>query len=94
MVPDNPIHIDDEVRKRIESFARANGLSSGEVIRKAFEKLEDSNNGNRTQLDEPKDGTTVFDRWSRHGLIGCVDDPHLPRDLSTNRKHFEGFGRD
>jgi dihydroorotase len=27
----------------------------------------------------------------RHGLIGCAK--RLPADLSTNRDHFEGFGR-
>jgi len=25
------------------------------------------------------------------GLIGCVH--RAPRDLSTNRRHFEGFGK-
>ena len=37
---------------------------------------------------------TLFDRWSRLGFIGCIDDPNLRSDLSTNRAHFEEFGRD
>jgi hypothetical protein len=33
---------------------------------------------------------SLFDRLSRHGLIGCLDAG--PEDLSTNPDHMEGFG--
>jgi hypothetical protein len=36
---------------------------------------------------------TVFDLLEQAGLIGCLPGtPHSPTDLSTNRKHMEGFG--
>lgn len=36
---------------------------------------------------------TVFDLLEQAGLIGCLPGtPHSPADLSTNRKHMEGFG--
>jgi hypothetical protein len=36
---------------------------------------------------------TVFDVLDRAGLIGCLKGmPGTPTDLSTNRKHMEGFG--
>jgi hypothetical protein len=34
---------------------------------------------------------TALDVARRAGIIGCADG--LPPDLSTNKDHFEGFGR-
>ncbi len=41
-----------------------------------------SPNGNKIE--------SLFDRLSRHGLIGCLDGGR--EDLSTNPAHMEGFG--
>ena len=38
---------------------------------------------------------TAFDLANRAGLIGCIAGAaRSPKDLSTNPKHMEGFGRD
>jgi hypothetical protein len=34
---------------------------------------------------------SAFEAAEAAGLIGCVR--RAPKDLSTNRRHFEGFGK-
>ncbi len=45
----------------------------------------------RVRLEAPGVSEAALDLARRAGLIGCVEKG--PSDLSTNRKHFEGFGR-
>ncbi len=39
----------------------------------------------------PQNGQTCYDLAKLAGIIGTADG--LPGDLSTNKDHFEGFGR-
>jgi len=91
----NGLQLDDDLERQIEGLARSKGLTPAELVREAVAYLASARNGNQQQ-SSPGSGSdeTLFDRWSQLGFIGCVDDPDLPSDLSTNRAHFEGFGRD
>jgi hypothetical protein len=42
-----------------------------------------------TPADRSETNRTLFDVLTEHGILGCFDGP---TDLSTNRKHMEGFG--
>jgi len=42
-------------------------------------------------LTAPDDALTAYDLAKRAGLIAAIAD--APRDLSTNPKHFAGFGK-
>lgn len=55
----------------------------------------------RHQLDSqqtaaaPPAKATAFDLLNRVGLIGCLESlSDSPTDLSTNKAHIQGFGRD
>lgn len=45
-----------------------------------------------SDTQHPQD--TVLKHWRRAGLVGCIDDPSLPVDLTMNLGHMDGFGRD
>lgn len=55
--------------------------SESDLVREALESY----------LAEPNAEHSAFELAERAGLIGCVH--QAPRDFSTNRKHFEGFGK-
>ena len=91
----NGLQLDDDLKRQIEGLARSKGLTPAELVREALAYLASACDGDQQQSSPGSGGEeTLFDRWSRLGFIGCVDDPDLPSDLSTNRAHFEGFGRD
>ena len=45
----------------------------------------------RTVLKQGNAAETAFKHTKKAGIIGIVRD--TPPDLSTNKKHFDGFGR-
>lgn len=65
----------------LRSRSRAKGATPSDLVRAALEKYFNS---------EPAGGS-AYDFASAAGLVGCVRG--LPADLSTNRRHFEGFGK-
>jgi hypothetical protein len=92
--PDNGgvLQIDDALRRRIEDFARRVASSPQDIVRRAFNEYEVRHADDVVpEVDEEE---SVFDRWKKLGVIGCYDAPDAPSDLSTNKKHMEGFGRD
>lgn len=88
------LKLDEDLERRIETFARQQGRTPADVVREAFREYEANHNGGHSQAAAVQSGETVYDRWNRAGLIGCINDPNLPSDLSTNPKYMEGFGRD
>lgn len=66
---------------RLRSQCRARGASESELVREALE----------TYLRRPGTNATAYELAERSGVIGSMDD--APRDLSTNRRHFKGFGK-
>jgi hypothetical protein len=66
---------------RLRDRSRLKGQTPSDVVRVALESYlgEGSSTGSAYELAEAA------------GLIGCLR--RAPRDLSTNRQHFEGFGK-
>jgi predicted DNA-binding protein len=69
-----------EMRRRLKAAARRGGTRESDLIRKAVE----------LQLAAEGDALTAFEHAKEAGLIGAVKG--TIRDLSTNPKHFDGFG--
>jgi hypothetical protein len=61
--------------------SRINGQTPSDVVRVALENY----------LRAGKRVPSAYELAEAAGLIGC--ERHAPRDLSTNRRHFEGFGK-
>ena len=57
------------------------GRPESELVREALESY----------LGQASVARSAFDLAREAGLIGCVRG--APRDLSTNPKHFKGFGK-
>jgi predicted transcriptional regulator len=81
----NPVRItvrlDRQLERRLREEARAAGTNESEVVREALAAYFAA----RQRLE------TALDVGRRAGVIGCATG--LPADLSTNKDHFEGFGR-
>jgi len=70
------IRIPVDLRKKIEREGR--GVS--DVVRDALSE----------HVSKAREQETCYDLALRLGLIGSAK--NAPRDLSTNRRHFRGFG--
>jgi predicted DNA-binding protein len=66
---------------RLRERSRANGKTPSDVVRIALEKY----------LAERSRAGSAYEMAKSAGLIGCARG--APTDLSTNRHHFEGFGK-
>jgi len=85
------IEITPEQKRRIDRLAEQRRLSPEAVVRAALDRelktsspeVEDSSEGAKTEsfLEATRD------------LVGSVDGPDVPSDLSTNPEHMEGYGR-
>ena len=86
--------LDGELQRRIEEFALANGKTTADIVREAFELYSNSRRAENapTAQHPTEEEETLFDRARRAGLIGCLNG--LPPDLSTNKAYLEGFGRE
>jgi metal-responsive CopG/Arc/MetJ family transcriptional regulator len=72
------IRVSPELRQKLERRARADRKDHSEIVREAPDQYL-------------KPGDTAYDGFKKAGLIGVTKSG--PRDLSTNKKHLEGFGR-
>lgn len=61
--------------------SRAKGQTPSDLVRVALE----------TYLGRGDSQYSAYELAEQAGLIGCVR--RAPKDLSTNRRHFEGFGK-
>jgi Arc/MetJ-type ribon-helix-helix transcriptional regulator len=71
------VRIPEELHRAIEG----EGRSVSEVVREALEE----------HLRKAKKLESAYDVAKRLGIVGIVK--NAPRDLSTNRRHFRGFGK-
>jgi metal-responsive CopG/Arc/MetJ family transcriptional regulator len=76
------VRLPGQLRRRLRESARRNGVRESEIIRKALEQ----------QFATEAQELTAYERAHRSGIIGAVSGGASP-DLSTNPKHFDGFGR-
>jgi predicted DNA-binding protein len=70
-----------ELRQRLKAAAHRAGTRESDLVRKAVEM----------QLASEDAALTAYDHAKKAGLIGAVRG--AARDLSTNPKHFDGFGK-
>lgn len=61
--------------------SRAKGQTPSDLVRIALE----------TYLSRGDSSSSAYELAEEAGLIGCVR--RAPKDLSTGRHHFEGFGK-
>lgn len=84
------IRLGRKLEERLEAVARQRGRSPAEVLRELIAKaLSEASVGNGAPPNGA--GQTLYDIAVECGSLGMADD--LPRDLSTNPDHFDGFGR-
>jgi predicted DNA-binding protein len=69
-----------ELRRRLKAAARRSGTRESDLVRGAVE----------LQLAAEEKSLTAYEVAKKAGLIGAVKG--TLRDLSTNPKHFDGFG--
>jgi metal-responsive CopG/Arc/MetJ family transcriptional regulator len=74
------VRISGGIARRLKERSRATGARESQVVREALEQY----------LSEKRTDETTYDLLRGAGLIGCVGG--APRDLSTNKKYFKGFG--
>lgn len=77
------LRLPDKLICEIEAEARRRHISKSDVVRERLERGKPQG-GEADPLADIRD------------IIGAVDDPDLPRDLSTRVKHYlrvTGFGR-
>jgi metal-responsive CopG/Arc/MetJ family transcriptional regulator len=75
------VRVPSELGERVRGHARRKGGSPSDLVRVALENY----------LDAASDTGSAFELAEAAGLIGCAT--RAPKDLSTNRRHFEGFGK-
>jgi hypothetical protein len=75
------VRVDEQMKRALEAEAKEKGVSPSEVVRRVLDGHLKKRGPRQSCLDVAR----------RIGLIGCAEG--LPSDLSTNRDHFEGFGR-
>jgi Arc/MetJ-type ribon-helix-helix transcriptional regulator len=75
------VRLESRLHERLAKLARAKGQSESELVREALTDW----------LDAQPRPESCYDIAKRTGMIGAAK--YAPRDLSTNRKHFEGFGK-
>ena len=76
------VRVDERLKQELEAEARERGVSPSDIVRQALEE----------HMRQRTPYTNCRDLAERLGVLGSAKG--LPRDLSTNPKHLEGFGRD
>jgi metal-responsive CopG/Arc/MetJ family transcriptional regulator len=75
------VRVPGGIARRLKERSRATGTRESQVVREALEQY----------LSENRKDETSYVLLQRAGLIGCVRD--APKDLSTNKRYFKGFGK-
>ena len=70
------VKLPEHLLAEIEAAARERKISKSEIVR---ERLEQGSNASRASL------------WNRMADL-VIDDESLPRDLSSNKEHLDGYG--
>ena len=80
------IRVPQALGQRLRSRSRMKGQAESELVREALESYLGQSSGDRP----------AYELAEEAGLIGCVRrGPGSPaKDLSTDSRHFEGFGKD
>jgi metal-responsive CopG/Arc/MetJ family transcriptional regulator len=76
------VRVPQALTARLRTHSRAKGTTESEVVREALE----------TYLGKTKKESSAYELADAAGIIGAAR--KLPKDLSTNPRHFKGFGRE
>jgi predicted DNA-binding protein len=74
------IRIPETLEQRLRSRSRIKGQTESDLVREALENY----------LGHSSKERSAYELAREAGLIGSVK--RAPKDLSSNRRHFEGFG--
>jgi predicted DNA-binding protein len=74
------VRVPANLGNRLRYSSRAGGQTPSDLVRVALENY----------LGEERGMGSAYEVADAAGLIGCVR--RAPKDLSTNRQHFKGFG--
>ncbi len=79
------IRIPETLGQRLRHRSRMRGQPESALVREALE----------TYLGQPSEARPAYELAEEAGLIGCIGrGPKSPaKDLSTNPRHLEGFGK-
>jgi Arc/MetJ-type ribon-helix-helix transcriptional regulator len=75
------VRLDQQTQQQLDDEVNGTGKNESDIVREAL----------HAYLRRRQQSESCLELARRHRLIGCARG--LPADLSTNRKHFEGFGR-
>lgn len=75
------VRVPEKIVRRLKERSRSTGAKESDVVREALEEY----------FSKPTTEKTAYDRAVETGLIGCAKG--LPKDLSTNKRYFKGFGK-
>lgn len=75
------VRVPEALGAQIRRASRVKGRTPSDLIRLALENY----------LEKEPVRASAYEAAKAAGLIGCVS--RAPKDLSSNRRHFEGFGR-
>ena len=75
------VRIDEHLEKQLKQRAASVRVDESEIVRQALAEF--------LLRDEPQE--TAYSLLKKGRLIGIIKG--APTDLSTNKKHFKGFGR-
>ena len=75
------VRVSEPLEASLQRRSRAAGQTPSDLVRVALERY----------LREGTGAASAYELAEAAGLIGCVR--RAPKDLSTNRRHFEGFGK-
>lgn len=76
------VRLTAKLRRQLKDAARRSNTRESDIVRGAVER----------QLAADDEKVTAYQRAKEAGLIGAIRG--APRDLSTNPKRLDGFGRD
>ena len=75
------VRVSGSLGRRLKNRSMLKGTPESDVVREALEAF----------LSPAAVGRSAYEAANELGLIGCVR--RARKDLSTNRKHFRGFGK-
>ncbi len=75
------VRVPEELTSRLRNRSKARGTTESELIREALENY----------LGQPGAERSAYELARETGIIGA--DKNAPTDLSTNKRHFKGFGK-
>lgn len=75
------VRVSQGTARRLKERSRATGEKESDVVREALEEY----------LSKSAEEKTPYERALEAGMIGCAKG--LPKDLSTNKRYFKGFGK-